>query len=85
MKVFNEYITRRIESKCTFLFIGILLASIILTSCHRKIGVKPGERLEKANKCKCKPTTKGGIYSVVFPQQSPIYFYDYSFIIHVKG
>lgn len=83
MKVFNEYYTRIIESKCTLFFICVLVISSIFTSCHRKVGVKPGERLEKVNKCKCK-TDKGGLYGIHNTHKPSIFFYDYSFIAEVK-
>jgi hypothetical protein len=62
----------------------ICTAFLMCTSCHKKIGVKPGGQLKKKeSKCKCR--LKGGIYSKTNQKDSAYYHLEYLLEMEKKG
>jgi len=54
------------------LIFSIISLSIVISGCHKKVGVKPGGQVKKkTDKCKCKP--RKGLYSNVIESQSTYY------------
>jgi len=54
------------------LIFSIIFFSFVISSCHKKVGVKPGGQLKKkTDKCLCKK--KKGLYSSAIESQSTYY------------
>lgn len=65
------------------LIVSVILIVFIVSSCHKKVGVKPGGQLKKKeDKCLCKK--KKGLYSDGLGHKSAYQFDNYTAIIASK-